>query len=164
MEIESGFSAALDVVTRCKGRKRYGFGGSFSFRFCNDIVAIPVWQRDITQHNVELFGVNYFQRAPGVISRGNVVAEMIQEPRQRLERVAVILYDEDPQTLARIILRPRSILAHLANPAKPYNRILRRVHMQFGRYRNITVGKTSGAGAGSWLCIGVLLMYARRCF
>src|SRR6266699_4390043 len=45
-----------------------------------------------------------------------------------MERVAVILYDKDAQTLARIILRPRSILAHLANPAKPYNRILRRVH------------------------------------
>ena len=44
----------------------------------------------------------------------------------------MILYDEDAQTLARIILRPRSILAHLANPAKPYNRILHRVEMHLG--------------------------------
>ena len=71
----------------------------------------------------------------------------------------MILYDKDAQTLARIIRRPRSILAHLANPAKPYNRILRRVQMQFVRYRNVTVGKTSAAGAGSWPRIGVLLTH-----
>src|SRR6266487_2806627 len=80
MEIESSFSAALDIVTLCKPRYRHGFYGSFSFRFHNDIVAIPVWQRDITQHNVEFFGVDHVQRAPCVISRGNVVAEMIQKP------------------------------------------------------------------------------------
>src|SRR5947208_11146733 len=80
MEIKSSFSAALDIVTRCKARYRHGFDGSFSFRFHNDIVAIPIWQRDITQHNVELFGVDHVQRAPRVISRGNVVAEMIQKP------------------------------------------------------------------------------------
>ncbi len=80
VEIESGFSAALDVITRCKAGKRYGFDGAFPFCFCNDIVAIPVWQRDITQHNVELFGVDQVQRAPGIISRRNVVAEMIQKP------------------------------------------------------------------------------------
>src|SRR5881396_1069347 len=74
MEIESSLSTALDIVTRCKARYRHGFHGSFSFRFHNDIVAIPVWQRDITQHNVELVGVDQFQRAPGVISRGNIVA------------------------------------------------------------------------------------------
>ncbi len=76
----------------------------------------------------------------------------------------MILYDQDAQTLARIILFPRSVLAHLfQNPPKPYNRILRRVQMQFGRYRNLTVGKTSGADAGTWPCIGVLLMHARPC-
>ena len=80
MEIESSFSAALDIVTRCKARYRHGFHGPFSFRFHNDIVAIPVWQRDITQDNVELFGLDHVQRAPGIISRGNVVAEMIQKP------------------------------------------------------------------------------------
>ena len=80
MEIESGFSAAVDVVTRCKTRKGDGFNGSSSFCFRNDIVAIPVWQRDITQHNVELFGVDQVQRAPGIISRRNVVAKMIQKP------------------------------------------------------------------------------------
>src|SRR4029077_1605128 len=80
MEIESSFSAALDIVPRCKARYRHGFHGSFSFRFRDDIVAIPVWQRDITQHNVELFGVDHVQRALGVISRGNVVPEMIQKP------------------------------------------------------------------------------------
>src|SRR6476661_7126393 len=80
MEIESRFSAALDIVTRCKARYRHGFHRSFSLRFHNDIVAIPVWQRDITQHNVELFGLDHVHRAAGVISRGNVVAEMIQKP------------------------------------------------------------------------------------
>src|SRR5882724_6453386 len=80
MEIESSLSAALDIVKRCKARYRHGFHGSFSFRFYNDIVAIPVWQRDIAQHNVELFGVDHVQRAPCVISRGNVMAEMIQKP------------------------------------------------------------------------------------
>src|SRR5258705_11545712 len=79
MEIESSFSAALDIVTLCKARYRHGFHGSFSFRFHNDIVAIPVWQRDITQDNVELSGVDHVQRAPCVISRGNVMAEMIQK-------------------------------------------------------------------------------------
>lgn len=81
VEIESGFSAALDIRRRGKARKRYGFDGSFSFRFRNNIVAIPVWQRDITQHNVELLGVDQVQRGPGIISRRNVVAEMIQKPR-----------------------------------------------------------------------------------
>src|SRR6267142_4801534 len=81
MEIESSLTAALDIVTRRKARYRHGFHGSFSFRFRNDFVAIPVWQRDITQHNVELFGVDHVQRAPGVISRGNVMAERIQKPR-----------------------------------------------------------------------------------
>src|SRR6476660_6485632 len=81
MEIESSLSAALDIVTLCKARYRHGFHGTFSFRFHNDIVAIPVWQRDITQHNIELFGVDHVQRAPCVISRGNVMAEMIEKPR-----------------------------------------------------------------------------------
>jgi hypothetical protein len=81
MEIESSLSAALDIVTLCKARYRHGFHGSFSFRFNNDIVAIPVWERDITQHNVEVFGVDHVQRASGAISRGNVMAEMIQKPR-----------------------------------------------------------------------------------
>src|SRR6266487_158926 len=80
MEIESSFPATLDIVTRCKARYRHGFDGSFSFRFHNDIVAIPVRQRDITQHNVELFGIDHVQRAPCVISRGNVMAEMTQKP------------------------------------------------------------------------------------
>ena len=35
MEIEPGFSAALDVVTRGKTRESYGFKRSFSFRFGN---------------------------------------------------------------------------------------------------------------------------------
>jgi hypothetical protein len=77
MEIEASFSATLDVVTRCKAGYRHGFHGSFSFRFLDDIVAIPVRQRDVTQHNVELFGVDHVQRAPGAISRRNFVAEMI---------------------------------------------------------------------------------------
>jgi hypothetical protein len=80
MEIEPSFSAALDIVTRCKARKRHGFHGSLSFRFHNDIVAISVRQRYITQHNIELFRVNHVQRASRVISRGNFVAKMIQKP------------------------------------------------------------------------------------
>ena len=35
MEIEPGFSAALDVVARGKTRESYGFKRSFSFRFGN---------------------------------------------------------------------------------------------------------------------------------
>ena len=81
VEIETSFSATLDVITRCKAGYRHGFHRSFSFRFHNDIVAVPIWQRDVAQHNVELFGVDHVQRAPGVISRGNIVAEMIQQPR-----------------------------------------------------------------------------------
>src|SRR6185369_16903935 len=73
VEIEAGFSATLDVVKRCKAGYGHGFHGSFSFRFRNDMVAVPVWQRDIAQHNVELFGVDHIQCAPGTISRGNVM-------------------------------------------------------------------------------------------
>src|SRR5712675_91856 len=72
IKIESSFSAALDIVTRSKARYRHGFHRSFSLRFHDDIVAIPVWQRDITQHSVEFFGLDHVQRAAGVISRGNV--------------------------------------------------------------------------------------------
>src|SRR6476619_6338056 len=75
MEIESSFSAALDIVTRCKARYRHGFHRAFSFRFINDIVAVPVWKRDITQDKVELFGLDHVQRAAGVISRRNGVAK-----------------------------------------------------------------------------------------
>src|SRR6478735_12587962 len=80
MEIESSFSAALDIVTRCKARYRHRFHRSFSFRFLNDIVAVSVWQRDITQDNVELFGLDHVERTAGVVSRGNVVAKIIQKP------------------------------------------------------------------------------------
>ena len=58
MEIEASFSAALDIVTRCKTGYCHRLHGSSSFGFHNDIVTIPVWQRDIAQHNVELFGIN----------------------------------------------------------------------------------------------------------
>src|SRR5262245_15209953 len=77
MEIEPSFSSTLDIVTRCKTRYRHGFHRSFSFRFHNDIVAIPVWQRDIAQHNVELFGFDHVQRTPCVISRGYIMTEVI---------------------------------------------------------------------------------------
>src|SRR6476659_5608836 len=59
IEIESSFSAALDIVTRAKAGYRHGFHRPFSFRFHDDIVAIAVWQRDITQDNIELFGVDH---------------------------------------------------------------------------------------------------------
>src|SRR6476660_9612156 len=80
IKIESSFSAPLDIVTRSKARYRHGFHRSFSFRFHNDIVAVPVWQCDITQHHVEIFGLDHVERAAGIISGGNVVAEMIQKP------------------------------------------------------------------------------------
>ena len=80
VEIEAGFSATLDVVTRCKARYRHSFHGSLSLRFDNNVVAVPVRQRDVAQYNVELFGFDHVQRASGVVSRGNVMAEMIQEP------------------------------------------------------------------------------------
>src|SRR5215471_904804 len=69
MEIEASFSATLDVVTRCIAGYCHSFYGSFSFRFPDDIVAVSVWQCDIAKHNVELFGVDHVQRAPGAISR-----------------------------------------------------------------------------------------------
>jgi len=47
MEIEPGFSAALDVVTRGKTRESYGLKRSFLFRFGNYVVAIPVRQGNI---------------------------------------------------------------------------------------------------------------------
>src|SRR5215467_14365048 len=77
----------------------------------------------------------------------------------------MILYDKNPQTLARFIIRPRSILAHLFEnpPSKPYIRISCRVQMPFGRYRNVTARKTPATVAESWRCIAVLLMHARWC-
>src|SRR5215208_4506825 len=48
IKIESSFFAALDIVTRAKARYRHRLHRSFSFGFHDDIVAIPVWQRDIT--------------------------------------------------------------------------------------------------------------------
>src|SRR4051794_14007672 len=59
IEIESSFFAALDIVPRSKTGYRHGFDSSFSFRFHNNIVAIPVWQRDVTQHHVELLGLDH---------------------------------------------------------------------------------------------------------
>src|SRR6516225_4348004 len=77
MEIESGFSAALNIVTRCKARYRHGFHSSFSFRFHNDIVAVAIWQRDIAQYNIELLRVDHVHGGPCIISRGNVMAKII---------------------------------------------------------------------------------------
>src|SRR5215470_14175658 len=59
VEIESSFSAALDIVTRGKRRERYGFDSSFSFRLRNHLVAISVGQGDITQNNIELFRIDH---------------------------------------------------------------------------------------------------------
>src|ERR1051325_4584099 len=95
MEIKARFSTTFDIVARGKARDRHSFHRSLSFRFHNDIVAIPVWQRDIAQHNVELFRVDHIQRASGIVSGGNVMAKVIKKPRQRLQRVAMILYDQN---------------------------------------------------------------------
>ena len=113
MKIESSFSAALDIVTPGKSRERHGLEGSFSFRLGNNVVTITIRQRNIAQHDVELFRVNHVQRAPGVIGSGNFMAEMIQKARQSFQSVAVIFYHQDTQTVARIIRCPRPLLAHL---------------------------------------------------
>ena len=134
MEIESSFSAALDIVTRGKARERHGFDGSFSFRLGNNVVAITVWQRNITQHDVELFRVDHVQGAPRVISSGNVVAEMIQKARQRFQSVAVIFYHQDAQTLARIIRlpssAPRSCLPVPRSPITGFCAAVHRISLQ----------------------------------
>src|SRR5262249_28398062 len=91
MEIETSLSAAFDIVTRGKARERYGFDRSFSFRLGNDLVTISVRQRNITQHNIELFRVDHLQGALRAISGGNLMTEMIQKARQRFQSVAVIL-------------------------------------------------------------------------
>src|SRR5262245_33232091 len=72
MKIESSFSTALNIIACRKTGYCHRFHGSFSFRFHDYIVAVPVWQRDITQDNVELFGIDHVQCAPGIISRGNI--------------------------------------------------------------------------------------------
>src|SRR5437868_9638533 len=48
MEIEPGFSAALDIVTRGKTRQSYSLEGPFSFGFGNYVVTIPIRQGNIT--------------------------------------------------------------------------------------------------------------------
>src|SRR5215475_3148311 len=76
----------------------------------------------------------------------------------------MILHDQNPQSLARIILVPRSILTHLfETPEIPIIgfRAASRCHSGYG---NVTVGKTFANAAGSWRCNAVRLTHARPCF
>src|SRR5262249_45650505 len=77
----------------------------------------------------------------------------------------MILYDKDPQTPARFIIRPRSILAHLFEnpPRSPIIgfRAASRCHLAVTG--NVTARKTPATVAESWRCIAVLLMHARWC-
>ena len=100
MEIEPGSSATLDVFSRGKATDRYGFNGFFSFGFGNHIVAGAIGQSNVTQDDIELFGVDHALRVLRAIGHGNFVAEMTQETRQRLQRLAMILHHQNTQTLS----------------------------------------------------------------
>ena len=100
MEIESCLSAALDVFSRGKATERYGFNGSFSFGFGNQVVAAAVGQSNVAQHDIEFFRVEDIPRVLGAISYGNVVAEVTEKMGQRFQCLAVILHYQNTQTLA----------------------------------------------------------------
>src|SRR5438045_2874824 len=83
MEIESRFSAALDVLSPGKATDCYGFNGSFSFGFGNQVVAAAVGQNNVTQDNIELFRVDHVHRVLRAVSHRNFVAEMTEKTGQR---------------------------------------------------------------------------------
>src|SRR5438105_3515756 len=90
MEIEPGLLAALNVLSCAKTGERYRFDRSFSLGFGNQVVAAAIGKCDVAQNDVELFGLNNVQRIVGGIGQRNLMAEMTEKTRQRLQRVTVI--------------------------------------------------------------------------
>src|SRR5947207_3892948 len=59
MEIESSFSAALNVLSPGKASDCYGFDGSLPFGFGNQVVAAAVGQSNVMHDNIKRFRIEY---------------------------------------------------------------------------------------------------------
>jgi hypothetical protein len=101
MKIEAGFSASPDIFVVVKSSKGYAFQELLSFGLRDHVVAAPVGQANVAQDDVELLRLDNLQRALGTIGDGNFVTEMTEETGQDLERVSVILDNQNPQAFAR---------------------------------------------------------------
>ena len=85
MEIESRFSAALNVLSRSKATEGHGCYRSFALRMSHNVVAAPIRQGDVAQNDVELFRFDRIQRVLRAIGQRNFMAEMREKTRQRLQ-------------------------------------------------------------------------------
>ena len=118
MEIEAGFSASPDIFVLVKSSKGYAFDGLFSFGLRDHVVAAPVGQANVAQDDVELLRLDNLQRALCAIGHRNLVAEMTEEAGQDLERVAVILDNQNTQAFMRLGQILRWIVAHFEPDAR----------------------------------------------
>lgn len=112
MEIEAGFFAAPDVFVLVKSSKGYAFDGLFAFGLRDHVVAAPVGQANVAQDDVELLRLHNLQRALRAIGDRNFVTKMPEETGQDLERVPVILDNQNTQAFMRLGQILRWIVAH----------------------------------------------------
>jgi len=117
MEIEAGFSASPDIFVLVKSSKGYAFDGLFSFGLRDHVVAAPVGQANVAQDDVELLRLDNLQRALCAIGHRNLVTEMTEEAGQDLQRIPVILDNQNTQAFMRLRQILRWIAAHL-NPLR----------------------------------------------
>ena len=117
MEIEAGFSASPDIFVLVKSSKGYAFDGLFLFGLRDHVVAAPVGQANVAQDDVELLRLDNLQRALCAIGDRNLATEMTEEAGQDLERIPVILDNQNTQAFMRLRQILRWIAAHL-NPLR----------------------------------------------
>jgi len=117
MEIEAGLSASPDIFVLVKSSKGYAFDGLFLFGLRDHVVAGPVGQANVAQDDVELLRLDNLQRALCAIGDRNLVTEMTEEAGQDLERIPVILDNQNTQAFMRLRQILRWIAAHL-NPLR----------------------------------------------
>src|SRR3984893_14823483 len=81
MEIKAGFSAAANVFVCAKSGEGDAFDSLFAFRLGDDLIAAAIREANVAQNDVEHLRPHDFQGAPGAISLGNVMTEMLKEAR-----------------------------------------------------------------------------------
>ncbi len=97
VKIESCFFAAPNVFVGAKSGESDGFQRLFSFCLGDHIVAGSIGKTNVAQDYIELLRLDGFQSALRIIGDRNLVAEISEQTRQRLQCIAMIFYKQNAQ-------------------------------------------------------------------